>query len=191
MATTLVRQLAPTDFFWLKDYDCTPLTIERDSVYLFFCVHFRRTSFVARCPRSGVVQGFLLGFAAAHELHAYVHFLYVAEADRNQGIGRALMASFAAAAADLGTTSMCLYTIRAEGFYRRLGFQLSLDPFPAELATYIQDQKGAVLMTAPTSVASTPPLPSAATYEALEKASLSVAHDIVKVLKGEQPINSV
>ena len=31
----------------------------------------------------------------------------------------------------------------------------------------------------------------AATYEALEKASLSVAHDIVKVLKGEQPINSV
>src|SRR3989338_1170205 len=31
----------------------------------------------------------------------------------------------------------------------------------------------------------------AATYEALEKASLSVAHDIVKVLKGEQHINSV
>ena len=31
----------------------------------------------------------------------------------------------------------------------------------------------------------------AATYEALEKASLSVAHDIVKILKGEQPLNPV
>ena len=31
----------------------------------------------------------------------------------------------------------------------------------------------------------------AATYEALEKASLAAAYDIVKVLKGEKPLNSV
>lgn len=163
--TLLVQQLAPSDFFWLKDYDCAPLTLERDSVYLFFCIHFRQTSFVARCPRSGAVKGFLLGFAAAHEPHAYIHFLFVAEADRNQGVGRALIARFTAAAGNVGATTMCLYTVRAEGFYRRLGFQRSLDPFPAELAAYIQNKKGAIPMAAPTSSAWTAPMSSRANEE--------------------------
>lgn len=153
-----------SDFFWLKDFDCSPLTVERDSVYLFFCVHFRRTSFVARCPVTGDVRGFLLGFLPANSLDAYVHFLFVMPEVRKQGVGRALMQHFAAAAAALGARRMCLYTIRAGLFYRRLGFETSNGPFDAELASYVSQRKGAELLTCPLSssdgAASSAPKPS-------------------------------
>jgi len=151
-----VRQIQPRDFHWLKDFDCAPLTIERDSIYLFFCVHFRDTSFVAYDSESQRAVGFVLGFVPAGSSHAYVHYLFVEESIRKHGIGRALMGQFCDAAHNLGATTTCLYTIRESKFYQGLGFTHHCGPFDTSLARYVADVKGAHLMTATLPLSSPP-----------------------------------
>lgn len=141
-----VRSIRQDDFFWLKDYNCQPLSIERDSIYLFFCVHFSDYSFVAE-DRQGRPLGFVLGFLPARATSAYVHFLFVAEAERGAGIGSRLMHEFNGAVRRAGGLEVLLYTIRAVEFYKRLGFSPGAARFEAEVADYIQQVKGATPMS--------------------------------------------
>lgn len=134
------------DFFWLKDYDCAPLSIERDSIYLFFCVHFSNFSFVAVNEHNTPV-GFVLGFLPAGQSTAYVHFLFVHETARGNGIGKALMHRFIEAVRSAGGRQVALYTIRAVSFYESLGFVEGADRFSEAVADYITHTKGAVPMS--------------------------------------------
>lgn len=142
-----VTPLCPDDFLWLKDYDCAPLPIERDSIYLMFCVFLTGTSFVARSRTTGEVRGFLIGMVPAGSGEAFVHYLFVAERQRGGGVGRTLMHAFSAAAAASGATRVCLFTRRAADFYAKLGFERASGPFPPALASWVRDVKGSVLMT--------------------------------------------
>jgi GNAT superfamily N-acetyltransferase len=141
-----VRPIRQDDFFWLKDYDCAPLSLERDSVYLFFCVHFSEFSFVSVDDRARPV-GFVLGFLPAGQSVAYVHFLFVEEAMRRRGVGRALMQRFIGAVRAAGARAVTLYTIRAVAFYERLGFERCAGRFEQRIADYIREVKGAAPMT--------------------------------------------
>jgi GNAT superfamily N-acetyltransferase len=142
-----VTPLCPDDFAWLKDYDCAPLPMERDSIYLMFCVFLTGTSFVARSRTTGEVRGFLLGLVPAGTGEAFVHYLFVAGSGRHSGVGRTLMHAFSDAAATSGAARVSLFTRRAADFYAKLGFDRASGPFPPALATWVRDVKGAVLMT--------------------------------------------
>jgi GNAT superfamily N-acetyltransferase len=141
-----VRPIQQGDFFWLKSYDCAPLTIERDSIYLFFCVHFREYSFVA-ADFSDVPIGFVLGFLPAGSTSAYVHFLFVRDNFRRKGVGTRLMTEFMHAAARNGAKSVLLYTIRARSFYKSIGFSDGADLFEEPVTQYIIAHKGAQPMS--------------------------------------------
>jgi ribosomal protein S18 acetylase RimI-like enzyme len=142
----VVRPINQSDFFWLKDYDCTPLSRERDSIYLFFCVHFSEFSFVAVDSHNEPI-GFVLGFLPAGQTTAYVHFLFVDEAVRSNGIGKALMDRFIDAVRSAGGDQVTLYTIRAVSFYAGLGFVDETSRFSEPVAAYIKHSKGAIPMS--------------------------------------------
>lgn len=141
-----IRPIDQQDFFWLNDYDCAPLSIERDSIYLFFCVHFSNFSFVAVNEHSTPI-GFVLGFLPAGQSTAYVHFLFVQETARGNGIGKALMHRFIDAVQSAGGGQVALYTIRAVSFYESLGFIDGADCFSETVADYITNTKGAFPMS--------------------------------------------
>ncbi|MFN3249413.1 GNAT family N-acetyltransferase [Roseibium album] len=141
-----IRPIDQQDFFWLKEYDCAPLNIERDSIYLFFCVHFSNYSFIAVDVHNNPI-GFLLGFLPANQSTAYVHFLFVHEKARGNGIGKELMHHFIDAVRSVGGRQVTLYTIRAVSFYESLGFVDKTDRFSKEVADYITHAKGAVPMS--------------------------------------------
>lgn len=140
-----IRPLNPEDFFWLKDYDCRPLNLERDSIYLLFCVHFQRTCFVS-VDEEGAPVGFVLGFLPSGATTAYVHYLFVAERYRRNGLGRRLMDAFIGSVSSCGAQDVVLFTIRAIAFYSELGFKPDASPFPASLSAYVRDKKGATIM---------------------------------------------
>jgi ribosomal protein S18 acetylase RimI-like enzyme len=146
MSSVAIRNLTQGDFFWLKDFDCSPLAIERDSIYLFFCVHFRQFSFVAEASDRRIL-GFVLGFLPAGSASAYVHFLFVQEEARRSGVGTSLMEALIESVAKAGAESVTLYTIRAQSFYKSIGFQEVADVFDVPVSRYITLEKGAQPMS--------------------------------------------
>jgi GNAT superfamily N-acetyltransferase len=142
-----VRHLDQTDLFWLKDYDCTPLHLERDSVYLFFCVHFRGTSFVAWSEAEARPLGFLLGFVGGGGTTAYVHYMFVELASRGRGIGSTLLRAFEARCSELGAKRVVLFTARARAFYEGNGYAVHGGTFEPRIAEYLRDVKHATVMS--------------------------------------------
>lgn len=146
-ANVHIREIQQTDFFWLKDFDCTPLARERDSIYLLFSVHHRRTSFVAIDVATRSPVGFLLGMLPAASDSAYMHYLFVHELHRRRGIGSALVTAFAGATRTLGAQRITIFTKRAEAFYEHLGFERRSEVFIDSIAEYIRGTKQAEIMT--------------------------------------------
>lgn len=140
-----VSQLEQDDFFWLKDFDISPLNKERDSVYLLFCAHFAKTSFVARDAANDEVVGFLLGFVPAGEATAYAHYLFVIEGRRRDGVATALVEAFTAAATTAGATQALMFTRRASSFWESMGFEPTDGVFSPNVAGYLGDQGRIVL----------------------------------------------
>ena len=140
-----VRPLEQEDVFWLKDFDCSPLPKERDSIYLFFCAHFAKTSFVAEDAATGEVVGFLLGFVPAGEATAYVHYLFVVETRRRDGIATSLVEAFSTAASSLGASQTLLFTRRASSFWESLGFAPTDSVFAPNVAAYLGEKGHTVL----------------------------------------------
>ena len=141
-----LRSIRQEDFFWLRTYDFSPLSMERDSIYLFFCVHFSDTSFVAFDTLNDQPVGVVLGFLPAGKSIAYVHYLFVDEGYRRQGIGSRLMESFIDAVRLQGAKDVTLFTVRAVDFYQRLGFEIGNVAFDGVVSDYIGDAKRASIM---------------------------------------------
>jgi ribosomal protein S18 acetylase RimI-like enzyme len=141
-----VRNLIQDDFFWLKNIDCAPLHTERDSIYLFFCVHFRSTSFVLIDAISSKPLGFLLGFLPNGSSIAYIHYLFVLAAHRNQGLGRSLVKHFLEASQKLGADEITLYTSKAVAFYQKQGFEACNSIFSGTVLSYLEHKKGVRVM---------------------------------------------
>ncbi|MEW6443198.1 MAG: GNAT family N-acetyltransferase [bacterium] len=135
-----VRRITQEDFHWLHSFDCSPLTIERDSIYLFFCVHFGRTSFVAT-DSNGRPAGFLLGFLPAGGATAYIHYLFVEPVARRQGLGRRLVRTFEETVLELGAQRVALFTRRAVEFYHAVGYALDNPIFEPTLEDYLHGVK--------------------------------------------------
>ena len=141
-----VRPLEEGDFFWLKNYDCHPLNIERDSIYLFFCKHFASTSFVALDDKDKPI-GFLLGFLPANRLDAYIHYLFVDDAFRSSAIGTNLVGAFSNIVKKQGAKRIILYTARASVFYSKLGFAVESNFFAEEIQNYLMTEKKVTTMS--------------------------------------------
>jgi GNAT superfamily N-acetyltransferase len=141
-----IRPISESDFFWLRDYDCRPLNIERDSIYLFFCVHFAEFSLVAWDIQQDLPCGFLLGFLPTGRDVAYIHYLFVEEGHRRTGIATRLVRAFERNVADHGGRRVGLYTARAQRFYMSLGYVESTDLFGKAINEYVQREKRVVVM---------------------------------------------
>jgi ribosomal protein S18 acetylase RimI-like enzyme len=90
--------------------------------------------------------GFVLGFIPTERVSAYVHYLFVDEAYRQQGIGRRLMESFIDAVYKFGAKEVVLFTRQAVNFYQKLGFKLENSIFAPELVKYAECYKGVKIM---------------------------------------------
>ena len=93
---------------------------------LFF-IHFESTSFVAD-REDGTLAGFLIGFLSqADDETAYVHFIGVAPAERESGLGRQLYERFFDAARLSGRSVVrCVTSPQNESslaFHSALGFE--------------------------------------------------------------------
>jgi len=141
-----VRKITQDDFHWLHQFDCSPLNIERDSIYLFFCVHFSQTSFVALNDKGSPV-GFLLGFLSAGSTSAYIHYLFVEKAKQRCGIGRQMMQAFEENVRELGAQRITLYTRSAVEFYRGMGYALENPIFSPTVEDYVRKVKQVHVMS--------------------------------------------
>jgi ribosomal protein S18 acetylase RimI-like enzyme len=141
-----IRNLNQEDFFWLKSFDCSPLNIERDSIYLFFCVHFSSTSFVVINKDSNTPVGFLLGFIPQGSVTAYIHYLFVIESYRNKGIGKTLLKHFSEVVSKLGAGEITLFTSKAISFYKKQGFEERNSIFTDTVARYLESHKSVRVM---------------------------------------------
>jgi GNAT superfamily N-acetyltransferase len=94
--------------------------------------------------------GFVLGFLPAGETTAYVHYIFVVDRQRRDGIATALMNAFMEAVRSLGASVVTLFTSRATSFYESLGFKRSTDLFSKDIADYLES-KGAAVLGASTS----------------------------------------
>ncbi len=124
-----VRNTIEEDFVDIADLGekCSPMAIERNSIYHIFTKYFKSTSFVAELG-SGEIVGFLLGFISQENPEeAYMHLLCVDPKIRNMGIGRALVDQFFEAASLKGCKKVYLITKpinwKSISFYRNLGFE--------------------------------------------------------------------
>ena len=93
---------------------------------LFF-IHFESTSFVAD-REDGTLAGFLIGFLSqTDDETAYVHFIGVAPAERESGLGRELYERFFDAARQSGRSVVrCVTSPQNESwlaFHSALGFE--------------------------------------------------------------------
>lgn len=70
-------------------------------------------------------QGELLGFVSLWQADSFVHHLYIADAARGQGIGRALLAAAGLFCREAPTLKCDAANLEALAFYRRLGWQQS------------------------------------------------------------------
>lgn len=105
---------------------CSPMAIERNSIYHIFTKFFKSTSFVAEFE-TGELVGFLLGFISQENPEeAYMHLLCIDPKIRNKGIGKALVDKFFEVVANKGCKKVYLITKpinwKSISFYRNLGF---------------------------------------------------------------------
>ncbi|MEK4512022.1 GNAT family N-acetyltransferase [Paenibacillus anaericanus] len=111
----------------LKDLDCFPLPIERDSIYIMFYRFFRNTCRLAYINEELV--GFVLGVVdQTEQSHVYIHYLFVKEEHRGQHIGIGLMNELIHYLRNNNYSKVTLMTGKDneinKRFYSRLGFKL-------------------------------------------------------------------
>lgn len=108
----------------LKDMDCSPLPVERDSVYILFYRLFRDTCRMAYIGDELV--GFLLGVGdQADPGHVYIHYLFVKEQHREAGIGGMLLNALIGDLRQRGFHTVTLMTgsERNAAYYAKFGFK--------------------------------------------------------------------
>ena len=139
MADLTVRPALETD--WEQVH---PLLIDRDtpldSLEAAFARYRRKLASPLQCVLVAEIEVRIVGVAMAHEWDEYVmsgrkqirfSTLYVLEAFRKQGIGKALFEGIRAWAENNGATWLEWYASpSAVGFYRRLGYEGTFDPDP-------------------------------------------------------------
>ena len=124
-----IRNLSPTDFFPIQNVvdEWWGGRSMRDSIPRLFFNHFANTSFVVE--EEGVLLGFLIGFLSPSKAdEAYIHFVGVNPAARQQGIGRLLYQRFFEIARQNNRTTVCCITSPVNklsvAFHKAMGFSL-------------------------------------------------------------------
>lgn len=139
MAAVGVRPALETD--WQQVY---PLLIERDKPLDSLEAAFRRyqdkVASPLHCVLVAEIETRVVGIAMAHHWDEYIisgrkqvrfSTLYVLEPFRRQGVGKALFQSILAWAEATGATWLGWYASpSATDFYRRLGYEGTLNPDP-------------------------------------------------------------
>jgi diaminobutyrate acetyltransferase len=123
-----IRNTLEEDFVEIAELaeNCSPMEIERNSIYHIFTKFFKSTSFVAEFP-SGEIAGFILGFISQENPEeSYIHMLCTDPKIRGKGIGRKLVEKFLNTSALKGCKKVYLIVKpinwNSISFYRKLGF---------------------------------------------------------------------
>jgi ribosomal protein S18 acetylase RimI-like enzyme len=117
---------------------CSPMALERNSIYHIFTTFFQNTVFVAEfqgietdITNKNRLIGFLLGFKSqSNPEEAYIHLLCIDPKYRRKGIAPMLIKKFLKVVNDMGCKRVSLITKpinkRAIDFYEKLGFQKNI-----------------------------------------------------------------
>lgn len=124
-----IRNVVEEDFIQISQIarKCSPMAIERDSIYHIFTKHFKNTSLVVINEKDDKIIGFLLGFISQDlPCECYIHLLCVDPQFRGNGLAKKLFTEFCSAVSIRGCKKVSLITKPqnevAIQFYNKLGF---------------------------------------------------------------------
>lgn len=138
-----IRNITPGDFPTLLQFSYTPLIKERDTIYLLLSEDHCPLSFLAAEPGSDRPVGVILALASASRESVFVLQLWVEPAQRNRGLGGALLDATERAAAQRGARRVwMLGTDRARPFYLRRGYEETTAFLDPAAALHVRKRKG-------------------------------------------------
>ncbi|WP_245947895.1 GNAT family N-acetyltransferase [Paenibacillus sambharensis] len=118
-----ISKLDSTGLLQLKNMDCAPLPVERDSIYILFYRFFNDTC------RLAYVEDELVGFILAlvdqtDPAHAYIHYFFVKEEHRGMKIGEMLLNELISVlrTKQLRTVTLMTGNPKNEKYYSKFGF---------------------------------------------------------------------
>lgn len=135
-----IRRLRQDDFLKLNTMDWSPLTKERDSIYLIISIDQSECSFIAE--DNGKLLGVLLCTRSAKGQSIYINHLLVKNRTRKSGVGTRLMARLEAYAKKNGVRRIWFMAYDdVVGFYVRLGYRKNSGFISKRVAHYLRTCK--------------------------------------------------
>jgi ribosomal protein S18 acetylase RimI-like enzyme len=129
LANFKIRNVVEEDFIAISHIaeKCSPMTIERNSIYHIFTKFFNKTSLILEDTKDGSIKGFLLGFISQNDSkNAYIHLLCLDNTFRRTGMGLRILDHFINLVSDMGSIKVSLickpYNHNAIKFYKKIGF---------------------------------------------------------------------
>ncbi|SEB53012.1 GNAT family N-acetyltransferase [Paenibacillus sp. GP183] len=146
MNDLIITELDSEGILKLKDFDCSPLPKERDSIYFLFYRFFRDTCRLAYV--NDELVGFALGLINQTDPdHAYLHYLFVRQDQRKNKIGEKLLNEFIESSRNKKCKRISLMTSNPmnEQYYSRFGFVQDKELIEVNgedpLYTYLMNEK--------------------------------------------------